>query len=97
MINVGFFYSVIPGKEEEFETTFKEVVKFLRTGHSGIKDAKLYRDVDQPGEFMIFTEWESVESFKDFTTSRPFKNTTEAGKQILKSHPRHIVLRAENI
>lgn len=95
MINVGFYYSVVSGREEDFEQRFLEVVKMLKNSESGIRDAKLYRELGTPGEYMIFTEWESVEHFRKFTESMAFKNTTEEGKKILKSHPRHIVLRAD--
>jgi hypothetical protein len=41
MINVGFFYSVVSGKEQEFEETFKGVIKFLMENDTGIRDARL--------------------------------------------------------
>ncbi|HLH86473.1 MAG TPA: antibiotic biosynthesis monooxygenase [Thermoplasmataceae archaeon] len=95
MINVGFFYSVVSGKEEEFEETFKGVIKFLRENDTGIREVRLYRDVLNAGEYMIFSEWDSVESFREFISSRPFKETTEHGKNILRGKPRHIILKAE--
>ena len=64
MINVGFFYSVVSGREQEFEETFKGVIKFLMENDTGIRDARLYRDVSVPGEYMIFSEWDSVDSFR---------------------------------
>jgi heme-degrading monooxygenase HmoA len=96
MINVGFYYSVLEGHEHDFENRFLQVVRMLKAGESGIRDAKLYRELGQNGEYMIFTEWDSVDHFRKFTESMAFRNTTEEGKKILKSHPRHIVLRAES-
>ena len=95
MINVGFFYSVVSGKEQEFEETFRGVIKFLMENDTGIRDARLYRDVSVPGEYMIFSEWDSVDSFRKFIASRPFKETTEQGKSILRGKPKHVILRAE--
>lgn len=96
MINVGFFYSVLPGKEEEFEKTFGNVILYLKENGTGIIDAKLYRDVANPSEYMIFSEWDSRESFSKFIQSSPFRETTSEGKKILVRKPRHIILKAES-
>jgi Uncharacterized enzyme involved in biosynthesis of extracellular polysaccharides, COG2329 len=95
MINVGFFYSVKPGHEKEFEETFSGVIAYLLGNNTGLKSAKLYRDVSNPLEYMIFSEWDSKESFSRFIQSRPFRETTEGGKSILSGHPRHVILMAE--
>ena len=92
MINVGFFYDVKPGKNSEFEKSFNEVIRYLEGNVDGFVSAVLYRDVNKPDEYMIFSEWKDNDSFKEFTTSRPFLDTTGVGKNILASRPRHIVL-----
>lgn len=95
MINVGFFYTVKPGHEKEFEDTFSGVIRYLLDNRTGLKSAKLYREVSNPAEYMIFSEWENRDSFSRFVQSRPFKETTEAGKSIISGHPRHVILTSE--
>ncbi|BBD72199.1 antibiotic biosynthesis monooxygenase [Sulfodiicoccus acidiphilus] len=92
MINVGFNYLVSEGKEEQFLLKFREVLQLLKTSNSGMLDAKLYRSVDNPREFLIFTEWESLDAFRKFTSSREYKETVEYGKSVIEGRPRHIVL-----
>jgi len=92
MINVGFFYNVLPGKNSEFEKSFEGVIEYLRGNVDGFVSAVLYRDVHKPDEYMIFSEWKDTDSFREFTTSKPFFDTTGAGKSILASKPRHIIL-----
>jgi heme-degrading monooxygenase HmoA len=92
MINVGFNYVVAEGKESEFLKKFSEVLQLLKSTNSGMVDAKLYRSMDNPCEFLIFTEWESLDAFRKFTLSREYKETVEYGKSIVEGRPRHIVL-----
>ncbi|BAB59793.1 hypothetical protein [Thermoplasma volcanium GSS1] len=67
----------------------------LKTSSSGIKDVKLYQDVNDKQQYMIFTEWESLESFKNFIASRPFKETTDYGKSILEDTPKNRIFMNE--
>jgi heme-degrading monooxygenase HmoA len=96
MINVGFFYNVIPGKNSEFEKSFESVIEYLRANVDGFVSAVLYRDVMKPDEYMIFSEWKDGDAFREFTTSRPFFDTTNSGKSLLATKPRHVVLKGYN-
>ncbi len=90
MINVGMYYNVKQGHEAEFEGTFAGVVEKLKGAGVGIKDAKLYREIGK-SEYMIYTEWESLEAFKGFIQSRAFGETVANGKSIIEGRPRHKV------
>ncbi|AWR98053.1 antibiotic biosynthesis monooxygenase [Acidianus sulfidivorans JP7] len=96
MINVGLYYRVKPGHEEEFEKSFAGVVQFLKTHVDGFLDAKLYRSVSDPQEYMIYSEWDSLEAFRKFTLSRQFSETTEYGKTILDGVPKHRIFKELN-
>ncbi len=90
MINVGMYYSVKEGREQEFEGTFAGVVEMLKSAGAGIRDARLYREVGKR-EYMIYTEWDSLESFKAFIQSKAFGETTGHGREIIEGRPRHRV------
>lgn len=96
MIDVGLYYQVKPGHEEEFEKAFLGVVTFLKKNFQGFIDAKLYRSVQNPQEYLIYSEWESLEIFKKFMSSRQLMEAKEYGKIILQSLPRHKILQPIN-
>ena len=96
MINVGLYYRVKPGHEEEFEKIFSKVLEFLKGNVDGFIDAKLYRSVSDPREYLIYSEWESLDAFRKFTLSRQFSDTTNYGKTILEGMPKHKVFQEIN-
>ncbi|MCW1297610.1 MAG: antibiotic biosynthesis monooxygenase [Candidatus Rehaiarchaeum fermentans] len=96
MINVGLYYKVKPGHEEEFEKIFTQVLTFLKNNVEGFIDAKLYKNVNDNREYLVYSEWESIEAFKKFMLSRQFTQTTEYGKTILEGIPRHKILKEIN-
>ena len=96
MINVGLYYRVKEGHEAEFEGMFRGVVEHLKGAATGIMDAKLYKLIGGEPEYMIYTEWESMESFKRFVQSSEFRSTTQKGKEIIEGIPRHRLFREEN-
>ncbi|MEJ2772365.1 antibiotic biosynthesis monooxygenase [Stygiolobus sp. CP850M] len=95
MINVGLYYRVKKGHEEEFEKTFNTVLEFLKK-FPGFRDAKLYKRIDDPQEYLIYSEWDSIDAFKKFITSREYRDTTTYGKTILEGIPRHKILQEVN-
>ena len=97
MINVGLYYRVRPGREKEFEEIFNGVVKHLKDSGSGIKAAKLYKSMEGDNEYMIYTEWENMDSFKKFVSSSEFHSTTKKGSEIIEGIPRHRIFREETI
>jgi len=90
MINVGLYYKIKDGHEAEFESKFNDVVKYLSEG-SGFRLAKLYKEVSNPREYMIYSEWDNIESFMGFVRSDAFHAVTASAKDIVEGQPRHRV------
>ncbi len=95
MISVGFYYKVKRGFEKEFERKFNDVVSFL-SNFKGFKGAKLYRSVDDPSEYLIYSEWEDLESYKNFINSNAYRETVNYGKTIIEGRPTHKVFQQIN-
>ncbi|GGM69925.1 hypothetical protein GCM10007108_05010 [Thermogymnomonas acidicola] len=88
IVNIGFFYDVKRGHESEFERQFSDVLRYLKENGKGIKDAKLYREVDS-SQYLILSTWESVDAFREFVESEAFKSVTHSGAEILNGKPYH--------
>lgn len=88
MINVGMYYNVKEGHDEEFEKIFLGAAEKLKEASAGLLNAKLYKEVGKR-EYLIYTEWEDIGSFKDFMQSRAFSEITTHGKEIIDGRPRH--------
>ena len=91
MTTIGMHYDVVPGKEEEFEAGFLKVLEHLRTlpGHI---ESHMYEDVASVGSYVIFSQWETKESFEAFIHSPEFAKVVAWGKaEMLRSRPRHKV------
>jgi len=95
MISVGFYYKIKKGHEEEFEKKFNEVVQYL-SKVPGFKSAKLYKSVDNPSEYLIYSEWEDLDVYRKFITSTPYRDTVEYGKSIIEERPTHKVFEQIN-
>ncbi|EZQ10694.1 antibiotic biosynthesis monooxygenase [Candidatus Acidianus copahuensis] len=96
MINVGFYYKVKEGHEKEFEETFDKVVDYLRKEYPGFKNAILYKNVKEPREYLIYSEWEDLDTFKKFISSYAYKSTVDYGKTIIEGRPTHRVFQQVN-
>jgi len=77
------------GHEKEFEDNFSSVVSLLKNADFGFLSGKLYRDVGDSSEYMLYTEWEGIEAFRKFTISNEYAQTIEFGKTIIDGQPRH--------
>lgn len=89
MINIGLYYKVREGCVDEFERLFNNAVSVIMESGMGCTDARLYREVKDPMEYMLYTEWEDEKSFEAFLKSDAYKKTVEAGKGIVEGHPKH--------
>lgn len=91
MINIGLYYKVKPGQEKKFEDSFLGVVSDLKNTQNdfGFLGGRLYRDVGDPGQYMLYTEWESRDSFKKFMESKEYAQIVEKGRTIIEGQPRH--------
>jgi len=91
MVTVGMYYDVLPGKNEEFERKFAQVLEALQ-GTPGHRQSYLYRRVDDPNSYAIISEWDSEDAFRAFIQSDAFRQTTAWGREsILRGRPRHQV------
>lgn len=89
MITVGMNYQVIRGKEAEFEAVFASVLELMKR-MDGHRHTRLFRDVAEPGSYLIHSEWRDRGAFDAFTSSAQFRNVTDWGKsKILAAQPRH--------
>lgn len=57
-----FLIRVQPGKEEEFVSRWKKEFDALKQ-HQGFRARELIRVVNQPGTFVVLSEWESPEDY----------------------------------
>jgi len=94
MINIGLYYKVKPGHEKEFERSFLGVVSLLKGADFGFLGGKLYKQVGDSAEYMLYTEWEGMDSFKKFMASKEYAKTVEFGKTIIEGQPRHKIFGA---
>jgi heme-degrading monooxygenase HmoA len=91
MVTVGLHYDVKPGREAEFEERFRDVRAALSAA-PGHRWSRLFRDVDNPLSYLVYSEWDSRDAFMDFVRSDAFRATTAwAREEVLAAQPRHRV------
>jgi heme-degrading monooxygenase HmoA len=89
MVTIGMNYTVLPGKEEVFETAFRNVINAMKdmAGHTV---TKMYRDIDNARSYVILSDWSDRKAFDDFIASDAFRKVANWGKeQILAGRPAH--------
>jgi len=95
MVTVGMHYDVLPGKEAAFEGAVRGVLANLE-GAGGHSRTRLYRDLDRPTAYLIYSEWADRGAFLAFTHSPAFADVTRLGKdELLAGPPRHHFLSGE--
>ncbi len=93
MVTIGMNYRVLPGKEEEFVSNFRAVLAAINEA-DGHDDSHLFEDVDEPGSYLIVSNWNELEAFQSFIQSDEFKAVTAFAKEnILAERPKHKVYR----
>src|SRR5262245_51915083 len=93
MITIGMNYKVLPGKKDNFERVFKNVLHSLQrvVGHG---KSALYQDVTDRQSYLIVSEWNSEEAFNAFVHSEKFRGVVDWGQEnILADRPVHTVYR----
>jgi heme-degrading monooxygenase HmoA len=89
MVTIGMNYTVLPGKEETFETAFRKVITAMKdmAGHTA---TRMYRDIDNSRSYVILSEWSDKGAFDAFIGSDTFRNVANWGKEnILAGRPSH--------
>jgi heme-degrading monooxygenase HmoA len=93
MITIGMNYKVLPGKEDNFERMFKNVLHSLQSIAEHGKSA-LYQNVTDRQSYLIVSEWNSEEAFNAFVQSDKFRGVVDWGQEnILADKPVHTVYR----
>jgi len=91
MVTVGMNYVVLPGKQGEFEEKFAAVMGALEAAE-GHDSSTLWKDVANDASYLITSQWNDEQAFRDFITSDAFRAVTTWGKeQILAGRPSHKV------
>jgi heme oxygenase (staphylobilin-producing) len=91
MTTIGMHYDVIPGKEQEFENGFASTLEFLKT-QPGHLESRLFEDVQSPGSYLIFSQWQSKADLDAFLHSDAFRKAVAWGRaEILRGRPKHTV------
>lgn len=91
MVTVGMNYVVLPGKQTEFEEKFAAVIGALNAA-DGHTSSTLWRDTVNDASYLITSEWNDEQAFRDFISSDAFRAVTTWGKeQILAGRPSHKV------
>ncbi|CAI2718262.1 antibiotic biosynthesis monooxygenase family protein [Nitrospina watsonii] len=93
MVTVGMNYKIITGKEEVFENAFNNVLKVMgeMDGHT---TTALYKDVNDPQQYLIVSDWNSEDAYNAFLNSDKFAGVVNWGKEnILAGRPSHTVYR----
>lgn len=89
MVTIGMNYTVLPGKEDTFETAFRKVITAMKgmAGHTG---TKMYRDIDNAQSYVILSDWSDRAAFDAFIASDTFRAVANWGKEnILAGRPSH--------
>ena len=89
MVTIGMNYRVLPGKEETFEKACLKVFTVMESieGHTA---SRLLRDVQDPQNFVILSEWTERKAYDDFISSEAFRRVADWGKEdILAGRPVH--------
>jgi heme-degrading monooxygenase HmoA len=90
VVTIGMNYHVIEGKEKIFEDACTRVIETME-GIDGHADSQLFKQVtnDAPA-YLIVSNWDSEDAFREFVASEAFKKVTNWGKQnILRGRPQH--------
>ena len=91
MTTIGMNYRVLPGKEAVFEAAFARIATALAAtpGHAA---SRLYRDVAQPDNYLILSDWDDRAAFDAFLRSDAFARATAWGREhVLAERPQHVV------
>jgi heme-degrading monooxygenase HmoA len=54
-------FTILPGREDEFERTFYELAQDVISQSPGFISARLARGIEQPDTFLLLVEWETLE------------------------------------
>ncbi|MFP4529761.1 MAG: heme-binding protein [Halodesulfurarchaeum sp.] len=88
---MGMFYTVQPDHRDEFVETFDGVVAALED-LDGHRETDLLVNVADENDMFIASQWDSREDAMAFFQSADFRETVDAGREMLADRPRHVFL-----
>lgn len=96
MVRATLQMRVKEGREGDFERAWREIAKEVQRGPGNLRQA-LLRDVDDPRNFVVTSDWESREAFTQFERSpeqdeltAPLREMRESGKMTVHDLVVHI-------
>lgn len=94
MLTFGLNYDVKQEFVEKFLQVGNDVVEAMQN-LKGHVHTVLYSNVNKPNSFLIYSEWETNEDFRNFVQSEAFKNVQNMGIEMLETRPKHKVYEAK--
>lgn len=88
MITFGLNYDVKADFVEAFLKVSHQTLAAMDS-FDGHVETILYSNVDKPRSFLIYSEWETDEQFRDFMKSEAFKSVQNMSRDMLEERPRH--------
>lgn len=88
MITFGLNYDVKDAFVPQFLEVARNALALIRTLEGHVRTV-LYADVEQPHSFLIYSEWETDEQFREFMKSEAFKNVQNMSRDMLLDRPKH--------
>lgn len=80
-------------KIKDFEEKAMAMINLLRKNARGLSDIKLYRNVEDFTEYIIYMEWENITELMEFPFYTYFKDIMEYGsKNVLIEKPKLRIL-----
>lgn len=96
MITYGFQYDVKPEYRDEFLEISNKALSLMKTLDGHVM-TKLLEDVNKTNSFMIYSEWNDNEAFKQFMKSQEFKDVQTASADMLASQPSHKMFKSAGL
>lgn len=90
MKTFGLNYDIKPEYVEEFKAFSLNVIELMKQWQGHI-ETRLYIDAAKPNSMMIYSNWQTVEQFKDFMKSDAFKGAIRSTYDMLEGMPSHKV------
>ena len=88
---MGMFYTVEPGRRDEFVEKF-ETVGGLLEEMEGHRETDLMVNVEDENDMFIASQWRAKDDAMAFFRSEEFADAVEWGRDVLADRPRHVFL-----
>ena len=95
METIGLNYDVRSERRDDF-LQYARAILAAMDGFDGHVQTRLYSDDADENSLMIYSEWESVQQFRQFMGSDAFKQVKVDTKDMLTGRPKHTVYRVSD-